>query len=177
MEVIWITFVYGETVLLGSVALINPAGCARLQVPDCYTIFLVLFLKVEKWDYGSALPWTENKHVYWLAGKTMDSPNSALFSCDANLLLMQHPCGFIMLPCGNWGKKSLCKHTDTYIPFCAVSNKDHCLWPRNLMSSASTHQIVTANFIKVKEESEKVDLRLNIQKLRSWHPVPSLHGR
>ena len=26
--------------------------------------------------------------------------------------------------------------------------------------------------LKVKEESEKVGLKLNIQKLRSWHPVP-----
>ena len=31
--------------------------------------------------------------------------------------------------------------------------------------------------MKVKEESEKVDLKLNIRKLRSWHPVPSLHGK
>ena len=31
--------------------------------------------------------------------------------------------------------------------------------------------------MKVKEESEKVDLNLNIQKLRSWHLVPSLHGK
>ena len=30
--------------------------------------------------------------------------------------------------------------------------------------------------MKVKEESEKVGLKLNIQKLKSWHPVPSLHG-
>ena len=29
----------------------------------------------------------------------------------------------------------------------------------------------------MKEESEKVGLKLNIQKLRSWHPVPSLHGK
>ena len=32
-------------------------------------------------------------------------------------------------------------------------------------------------FMKVKEESEKVVLKLNIQKLRSWHQVPSLHGK
>ena len=31
--------------------------------------------------------------------------------------------------------------------------------------------------MKVKEESEKVGLKLNIQKPRSWHPVPSLHGK
>ena len=30
--------------------------------------------------------------------------------------------------------------------------------------------------MKVKE-TEKVGLKLNIQKLRSWHPVPSLHGK
>ena len=30
--------------------------------------------------------------------------------------------------------------------------------------------------MNVKEESEKVGLTLNIQILRSWHPVPSLHG-
>ena len=29
----------------------------------------------------------------------------------------------------------------------------------------------------MKEESEKVGLKLNIQKIRSWHPVPSLHGK
>ena len=31
--------------------------------------------------------------------------------------------------------------------------------------------------MKVKEESEKVGLKLNIQKTKSWHPVPSFHGR
>ena len=31
--------------------------------------------------------------------------------------------------------------------------------------------------MKVKEESEKAGLKLNIQKLRSWHLVPSLHGK
>ena len=31
--------------------------------------------------------------------------------------------------------------------------------------------------MKVKEESENADLKLNIQKTRSWHLVPSLHGK
>ena len=30
---------------------------------------------------------------------------------------------------------------------------------------------------KVKEESEKVGLKLKIRKTKSWHPVPSLHGK
>ena len=31
--------------------------------------------------------------------------------------------------------------------------------------------------MKVKEESEKSWLKANFRKLRSWHPVPSLHGK
>ena len=36
---------------------------------------------------------------------------------------------------------------------------------------------VKSLLIKVKGESEKAGLKLNIQKLTSWHPVPSLHGK
>ena len=31
--------------------------------------------------------------------------------------------------------------------------------------------------MQVQEESEKVVLKLSIQKLRSWHLVPSVHGK
>ena len=31
--------------------------------------------------------------------------------------------------------------------------------------------------MRVKEESEKADLKLSIKKLRSWHLVPSLRGK
>ena len=31
--------------------------------------------------------------------------------------------------------------------------------------------------MKVKEKSEKAGLKLSIQKLRSWHLIPSLHGK
>ena len=31
--------------------------------------------------------------------------------------------------------------------------------------------------MKVKEESEKAGLNVNIKKLRSWHPVPSLMSK
>ena len=33
------------------------------------------------------------------------------------------------------------------------------------------------SFLKVKEDSEKVSLKLNIQKRRSWYLVPSFHGK
>ena len=31
--------------------------------------------------------------------------------------------------------------------------------------------------MKVKEKSEKAGLKLSIQKMKIWHPVPSLHGK
>ena len=36
---------------------------------------------------------------------------------------------------------------------------------------------VKSLLMKVKEESEKADLKLSIQKLRLWHPVPLLLGK
>ena len=42
---------------------------------------------------------------------------------------------------------------------------------------AESEEELKSLLMKVKEESEKVDLKLNIQKLRSWHLVPSLHGK
>ena len=40
---------------------------------------------------------------------------------------------------------------------------------------AESKEELKSLLVKVKVESEKVGLKLNIQKLRSWHPVPSLH--
>jgi len=42
---------------------------------------------------------------------------------------------------------------------------------------AESEEELKSLLMKVKEESEKVGLKLNIQKLRSWHLVPSLHGK
>ena len=42
---------------------------------------------------------------------------------------------------------------------------------------AESEEQLKSLLIKEKEETEKVGLKLNIQKLRSWHLVPSLHGK
>ena len=42
---------------------------------------------------------------------------------------------------------------------------------------AESEEELKGLLMKVKEENEKVGLKLNIQKLRSWHPVPSLCGK
>ena len=47
--------------------------------------------------------------------------------------------------------------------------------PTTLM--AESEEELKSLLMKVKEESEKVGLKLNIQIKRSWHLVPSLHGK
>ena len=42
---------------------------------------------------------------------------------------------------------------------------------------AESEEELKSLLTKVKEESEKVGLKLNFRKRRSWHLVPSLHGK
>ena len=42
---------------------------------------------------------------------------------------------------------------------------------------AESEEELKSLLMKVKEESEKVGLKLNIQKTKIMHPVPSLHGK
>ena len=42
---------------------------------------------------------------------------------------------------------------------------------------AESEKELKSLLMKVKEKSEKAGLKLNIQKLRLWHQVPSLHGK
>ena len=42
---------------------------------------------------------------------------------------------------------------------------------------AESEEELKVLLMKVKEESEKAGLKLDIQKLGPWHPVPSLHDK
>ena len=42
---------------------------------------------------------------------------------------------------------------------------------------AKSKEELKSLFMKVKEENEKTSLKLKIPKLKSWPPVPSLHGK
>ena len=42
---------------------------------------------------------------------------------------------------------------------------------------AESKEELKSFLMKMEEESEKAGLKLNIQKVRSWHLAPSLHGK
>ena len=45
------------------------------------------------------------------------------------------------------------------------------------LSMAECEEELQSLSMRVKGESEKAGLEFNIKTLRSWHPVPSLHGK
>ena len=59
----------------------------------------------------------------------------------------------------------------------AGRNINNLIYADDTTFMAESEEDLKSLLKKVKEESEKVDLKLNIQKLRSWHLVPSLHGK
>ena len=59
----------------------------------------------------------------------------------------------------------------------AGRNVNNLRYADDTIFMAECEEELKSLLMKMKEESKKVGLKLNIQKLRSWHPVPSLHGK
>ena len=59
----------------------------------------------------------------------------------------------------------------------AGRNIDHLRHADDTTLMAESEEELKSLLMKVKEESEKVGFKRNVQKLRSWYPVPSLHGK
>ena len=59
----------------------------------------------------------------------------------------------------------------------ARRNIDNLRYAEDTTLMAESKEELKSLLIGVKEEREKAGLKLNIQKLRSWHLVPSLHGK
>ena len=59
----------------------------------------------------------------------------------------------------------------------ARRNVNNLTYAEDTTLMAESEEKLKSLLIKVKEESENIGLKLNIQKVRSWHMVPSLHGK
>ena len=56
-------------------------------------------------------------------------------------------------------------------------NINHLRYADDTTLMAESEEELKCLLMKVKEEREKVGLKLNFQKTKNWHPVPSLHGK
>ena len=60
----------------------------------------------------------------------------------------------------------------------AVRNINNLRYADDTTLTAENEEELKSLLMKLKEESEKVGLKLNIEKkLRSWHLTPSLHSK
>ena len=59
----------------------------------------------------------------------------------------------------------------------ARRNNNNLRYADDTTLMAEREEELKSLLMKVKEESEKVGLNSVFRKLRSWHPVPSLHGK
>ena len=59
----------------------------------------------------------------------------------------------------------------------AGRNINNLRYANDTTRMAESEEELKSLLMKVKKESEKSSLKLNIKKLRSWHVVPSLHGK
>ena len=59
----------------------------------------------------------------------------------------------------------------------AGRNINNLRYADDITLMAESEEELKGLLMTVKEESEKAGLKLNIQKWRSWRPVPLLHGK
>ena len=59
----------------------------------------------------------------------------------------------------------------------AGRNTNNLRYADDIALMAESEEELKSLLMKVKEESEKAGLNLIFEKLRSWHLVPSLHGK
>ena len=59
----------------------------------------------------------------------------------------------------------------------ARRNINNLRYPNDTTLMGESEEELKSLLMKVKEESEKVGLKLNIQRTKIMHPVPSLHGK
>ena len=59
----------------------------------------------------------------------------------------------------------------------AGRNNNNLRYADDTTLMAENEEKLKSPLTKVKEQGEKVGLSSTLKKLRSWHPVPSLHGK
>ena len=59
----------------------------------------------------------------------------------------------------------------------AEGNTNNLRYSDDTILMAESEEELKSLLMKVKEESEKAGLKFNIQKLKTWHLVPSCHGK
>ena len=129
-------------------------------------------------------------HTLFHYGKSRDIEYNSLYytirSCYLFILYVvvciykfQTPNPFLPTPSPHW-QPQVCTLSVSLLLLhgkTARRNINSLRYAQDITLMAESEEELKSLLMKVKEESEKSGLKLNIQKLRSWHPVPSLPGK
>ena len=85
-----------------------------------------------------------------------------------------HPAYLTYMQSTSWETLGWMKHVGIKI---AGRNINNVRYADDTTLMAESEEELKSLLVKVKTESEKAGLKLNIQKPRSWHLVPSLHDK
>ena len=90
--------------------------------------------------------------------------------------------GCILSPClFNFYAEYIMRHTGLEEAQAGIKsvgrNINNLRYADDTILMAESEEEIKGLLMKVKEESERVGLKSTFRKRRSWHPVPSLHGR
>ena len=142
----------------------------------CVYIYIYIYKDIyrERWEYQTTLP------VSWETCMQVRSSNE-IFTCNNTLVHTPER-----------GATRLCIVTlfvnlhAEYIMWNAGSDETQAIARRNISNLRYADDItliaeregeLKSLLTRVKEETEKAGVKLSIRKLRSWHLVPSLHGK
>ena len=59
----------------------------------------------------------------------------------------------------------------------AGRNIDNLRYPHFTTLMTESEEELESHLLRLKQDNERPGLKLNIKKLRSWHPAPLLHGK
>ena len=104
----------------------------------------------------------------WNAG--LDESQAGIKTAERNINNLRHADDTTVMAESEEELKSPLEESAGEIPITSDMQMTPPLWQKNKKELKSL-------LMKVKEESEKAGLKLNIQKQRSWHLVSSLHGK
>ena len=145
---------------------------------DCVN-YNKLWKFLKRWEYQTSLPasWetcvqVRKQHLEPWTGRTMDR-----FQIGKEV----HQ-GCVLSPCFfNLYAEYIMRNTGLDEAQAGIKitwrNINNLTYANNTTLMAESEQELKSLLMKVKGQSEKVGLKLNIQKPRSWHLVPSLHGK
>ena len=134
---------------------------------------------IRRWEYQATLPASCETCIQVKKQQLepdMEKWTASILGKEYVKAVYCHPAYLIYMHSTSWEMPGWMKHKNQGIKT-AGRNINNFRYSDDTTFMAQSEGELKSLLMKVKEESEKAALKLDIQKLRSWHLVPSLHDK